>query len=260
MAEKRKTFSITFNKGIDKASLPFEASPARALDALNYVYRDGKVQKRFGINQLTQAPATVYGGPVRRVNTTEINGIWRFLAEDGQYHIVAHVGNLLYELVQNDGVWEFDVFYYKIAIPVGGSTGIPFCHTLENIKSVAVIGNKSLYVFGGRNLIRVRFKPGGAKSAVLVSEDEDTYVPTTSISITYDNAIASGRASLDQVNLMTPWRKNRLLSGVGLNKDAKVVYEDKTYGYVYHLDSPIVEQMNVAEIESARVKISRRKF
>ena len=49
MAETRKSYSIAFNKGLDLASLPFEASPARALEALNYVYRDGKVQKRHGV-------------------------------------------------------------------------------------------------------------------------------------------------------------------------------------------------------------------
>ena len=60
MSETRKTYAITFNKGLDKASLPFQADPSRALDEINYVYRDGKVQKRHGYTELINVAKTYY--------------------------------------------------------------------------------------------------------------------------------------------------------------------------------------------------------
>ena len=268
MAEKRKTYAITFNKGIDKASLPFEASPARALEALNYLYRDGKVQKRYGANHLLNGEATQYvadTGGATKTNATDFNGIWRFKAEDGAYHMVAHIGKLLYEVVKDGDDYSLELFAYARVVPIGGGTGKPKCYELENFKSTAVIGNRSLYVFGGKRLLRVRFvtdaqsSSGYSKSCVPVTEDESTYIPTTSISITYRNAKASGRASLDQVNLMTPWRKNLLLSGVGINSDNAIVYNDSSIGYVYQLDGPIVSNNNNAYLD-VRVKITRRKY
>ena len=269
MSETRKTFSITFNKGIDKASLPFEASPARALDALNYVYRDGKVQKRFGVNMIAHAP-TVYfvpeGGSRRTANTKTINGIWRFLAEDDQYHTIVHIGRLLFEYKEVDGGYTLTFFAYGTIRPINSHLPTPLCHDLLDAKSVAVIGNKSLYVFGGKHLLRVRFKPEEEHSCTAVYNDPDTYIPTTTVSITYQNAKVSGRASLDQVNLMTGWRKNRLLSGVGLNDGGNALYGSTVYGYVYQLDGPIVEKnfsrtdIPDMRVEDVRIKISRRKI
>lgn len=272
MGEKRKTYAITFNKGIDKASLPFEASPARALDALNYLYRDGKVQKRYGVNHLlnveeTKYYATIGVGAEVQTNATDFNGLWRFKAEDGAYHMVAHIGKLLYEVVKDDkDDYSLYLFSYGRYLPIGGHTARPRCYELENFKSTAVIGNRSLYVFGGKKLLRVRFvtnaqaTSGYSMSCVPVTKDESTYIPTTSISITYRNAKASGRASLDQANLMTPWRKNLLLSGVGIDKDNALVYDDSSIGYVYQLDGPIVGKALEDDVSNIRVKITRRKY
>lgn len=261
MAESRKTYSITFNKGIDKASLPFEANPARALDELNYIYRDGKVQKRHGFKHILQYEAEEYyarGDNLLRTNETQINGIWRFLAEDNQYHTVVHIGSLLYELDEDN---ELHLFFYARWRPLDGPSHLyPKCYDLLNEKSTAVIGNKSLYVLGGKTLLRVRFRQVEGRTAVPISEDEDTYIPTTTISITYQNAKVSGRSSLDQVNLVTPMRKNRLLSGVGLNDGGSLVYSDSTYGYVYQLDSPIVVSVSSNFSDHFKIRISRRKM
>lgn len=267
MAEARKTFSITFNKGIDKASFPFEGDPSRALDALNYVYRDGKLQKRHGINQILQTNTVRYvdfATLTLKTNTDSINGIWRFLAEDGQYHTVVHAGKLLFELQEEGGVFSLDLLHTGYFQPAGAIPGhahtYPRCYELVDGKTVALIGNNSLYVLGGIDFLRVRFKPNESNATVAaVYNDEDTYIPTTSISITYRNAVASGRASLDQVNLMSMWRKNKLLSGVGVDEDAPIVYGSTAYGYVYQLDSPIVCGAD-EDIANVRVKIERRRY
>ena len=265
MAEKRRTYSITFNKGIDKASLPFEANPARALDAINYVYRDGKVQKRYGINQLLNYEPIMFH-PLNHaanlvLNKTRINGIWRFQAEDGNYHTVIHIGYLLYELTENaQGTWSLDLFSQGNETIDG--INYPKAYRFISYPSTAVIGNKSLYFFSGVGLFRVRFRTGQAKSCVEVYNDQDTYIPTTTISVTYENAKASGRQSLDQVNLLSDWRKNKLLSGVGRNDDAGALYTKDSFGYVYHLDSPIYDNKGNfynEDFSDVRVTITRRK-
>ncbi len=266
MAESRKTYSITFNKGLDKASLPFEANPARALDALNYVYRDGKVQKRYGINQLAQTKSVNYR-VIRFDGTTtnyyvtssefRLNGLWHFLAEDGAYHTIAHIGKLLFEVVDNGD--EVVLTPFKASTNTTTYNGVNYihCYQFENYKSVAIIGNKSLYFFGGNKLMRLRFPSAGTYSFKPVEDDENTYIPTTTISITYRNAKASGRASLDQVNLMTQWRKNRLLSGVGTNDDDDNLSETGI-GYIYQLDAPIVGKSS-GDVLKTRITITRRK-
>ena len=259
MSEKRHTYTVSYNKGLDKTSLPFEASPARALDELNYVYRDGKVQKRFGITQLLKQGGVDYvpnGSALYETNTTEFNGIWRFLAEDGEYHTIVHLGKLLFELGADDSTGEpaLRLLYISLVNPSNSNTSKPKCYELENFKSTAFIGNKSLYILGGKQFLRLRFyiqSSSTVTSLTPVFDDADTYVPTTSVSITYLGAKASGRASLDQVNLMTQWRKNLLLSGVGKSET------DTSFGYTYQLDDRIVGRIT-QDLSGIRVKITRR--
>lgn len=263
MSEKRKTFNITFNKGIDKASAPFEADPSRALEAMNYVYRDGKVQKRYGITNLINIEPTQYVvvdfvydsiGTTIKENTLRFNGLWSFVAEDGQRHLVAHIGKLLYEILESGG----DFIAQPIRAKSGLYNSVAFkCYEFEDYKSSAVIGNNALYFLGGNKLMKLRFLPNSAISFKPVDNDLDTYIPTTTISVTYKNAVKSGRASLDEVNLMTQWRKNRLLSGVGVDENAPDAVDTKYF--VYQLDAPIVGRRAVDDIKKIRIKITRRK-
>lgn len=243
MAEKRKSYSIAFNKGLDLASLPFEANPARALEALNYVYRDGKVQKRHGVNELLNIKPTCYirikfdgsASEDYEVNTTEWNGLWLFEAEDGKKHFIAHIGKLLYELEEEDGFWEAKPITANSTTRTMNGEIYYSCYEFESYKSAAVVGNKALYFLGGNKLMKLRYKAGSIRSFLPIEDGEDTYIPTTTISITYENALASGRQSLDQVNLMSRFRKNLLLSGVG-----KASSNVLTKNFEYTLDSPIV--------------------
>ena len=263
MAEKRKTFSIVFNKGIDKASAPFEADPSRALEAVNYVYREGKVQKRYGAVDFCNVSETQYVvvdfsteavGTTVKTNAKNYNGIWKLTAEDGQEHIVAHIGKLLYEIKKENGEYT--------AVPIAAKTGLYGgyaykCYEFENYKSTAVIGNNALYFLGGNKLMKLRFSAvSGIASLSPVEDGSETYIPTTTVSITYKNSIQGERASLDGVNLMTQWRKNELLSGTG--KDPNAPDDSEKALFVYQLDAPIVSKLG-SDIKKVRIRITRRK-
>ena len=69
-------------------------------------------------------------------------------------------------------------------------------------------------------------------------EDSDLVpIPTTTILISYQDATNNGRASLDKVNLLTKWRKNMLLSGIGKLKETNT-----TKYYDYTLDAPLISK------------------
>ena len=263
MSEMRKTYSITFNKGLDKSSLPFEANPARALDALNYVYRDGKVQKRFGVNELLNVEPTHYAivnfdgtaNGAFSVNSTEWNGIWRFVGEDGKEHLIAHIGKLLYEVSEEDGYWNVTPITANSTTYSRDGYTYYSCYEFESYKSRAVIGNKALYFLGGNKFMKLRYKVGSIRTFVPVEEDTDTYVPTTTISITYENAITSGRQSLDQVNLMTRFRKNLLLSGIGKPTDSAIL----TKNFEYTLDSPLICKDRITDMAAFTMTLKERR-
>lgn len=251
MSESRKTYAITFVKGLDKASNPFEADPSRATDEIKYVYRDGKVQKRHGYTEIAKVepfhyiavdPITGEDGSYS-TNAVRWNGIWRFKAEDGENHIVAHIGRLLYEIAESDGRYYATPLKEDNTPHMHDGAEYYRCKEFEDYKSTAVIGGNSLWFFGGNAFVRIRCQKYSSMRATAVENATWAYVPTTTISITYDNAAVSGRQSLDQVNLMTDWRKNLLLGGIGYANDADM----NSKGYVYTLDSPIVCGENTAK-------------
>ena len=248
MREKRHTHSCVFDKGLEVGSNPFETNPARALDALNYLYRDGKVQKRFGFTELLNVRPTNYvkvnfDGSVAegfRRNGVAWNGIWEFKAEDGERHVVAHIGKLLYEVVGMDGDSpEAKPITYSSDTVLSGTVRYVYCYEFLDYRSQIALGANRLYFLGGNQFMRLRFFKSGGNTVtefVPVANASGTYIPTTTISITAEYAVASGRASLDDVNLLHDFRYNTLLTGV--KRDSGKVKVSKDYRYV--LDAPIV--------------------
>lgn len=238
MSEKRRTYNINFNKGIDKNSLPFEGDPARALDALNYVYRDGRLQKRYGLNQKNANSGAIsyvaQGASTVSTNTANVNGIWRFKAEDGNYHIVAHIGKLMFEVTESNGVYSLDVIKNSTATVNGVS--YPRCYEFVDYKSVAIIGNNCLWFFGGNRYMKLRYTSENTREFVPVDSDSNTYIPTTTISITEEGSAIAGRASLDAVNLMTEMRINKLLGGTFPEGSV----EANSLHHEFSLDAPII--------------------
>ena len=46
-----------------------------------------------------------------------------------------------------------------------------------------------------------------------VEDDEDTYIPVTTIGITEADSAVNEQQILDDVNMMSQWRRNKLVSG-----------------------------------------------
>ena len=240
---QRQTLTIPKFKGVDLTSQKFLVEDGKAIDISNYIYKDGKVQKRNGIEQIYQiTPFKYLRQPFDNItaddylteytNETNVNGIWTFIAEDKQQYIVAHIGRLLYKVYFELDTGE--IFFDPIYQLIDQSTYKKRCYQYENFKSQAFVGANKLWFFGGNKYMVIRGLEGQL-TVKPVEESELVQIPTTTISITYDNAIASGRSGYDNVNLLTQWRKNMLISGI--EKDTEISENEE---YSYTLDSPII--------------------
>lgn len=240
----RKTISIDKFLGVDLTSPIFSISNGRAIDLMDCIYKDEKIQSRNGITQILEVKPYKYikrdfNGIVDKehivqTNETNINSIWAFVGEDNQQHIIAHIGKLLYEIKQLENDEEITATPIS-TLPISGM-GYKSCFEFENFKSMAFVSGKKLWFLGGNKYMVISFK-NSVLNIVPVEDSDLVPIPTTTILITYQDAISNSRAGLDKVNLLTKWRKNMLLSGIGKLKDSQT-----TKYYDYTLDAPLISK------------------
>lgn len=235
--------------GVDYATQRFKVSPDRAIDILNFIYKDGVIQKRQGIEELFQIKPTYYipiGGTEYKKNDVNFNGIWTITGEDEKLHVIAHIGKLLYEIknIDTDSI-EISLITKTNTPVVYDGNMYYYTYEFENYKSSAFVGAGRLYFLGGNKFMCLKFLSKGI-DIYPIEDHPETFIPTTTTSITYKNSAISGRASLDKVNLLTQWRKNELLSGTLKNENDKT----KSDYYDYTLDSPLItdKEENMSEI------------
>lgn len=185
--KEKRAFTLSGFRGVDFSSAPLQVSAHRAADAANWICDCGRLQKRHGWRQITDAL------------DGRINGIFPYRNGSAQ-ELLVYAGCVFYRLYQTDGEWKVK----RLEVRGLGDAELTDtrCQAFYNDGSLYLIGCGSFlkyvkYVSGGWMLMRV--------SAM------DPYIPTTSVSI---NALAESdgvRATLDPVNLLTPKRKNKLL-------------------------------------------------
>ncbi len=186
----RKVMAVSAFKGVDWRASQLDVADCNATSMVNLVHKDGVIQTRLGFETVAQCSA-------------RINGLWKFVAEDGAFHVVAHVGTHLYEVKRLGSSYSF----LKPTFIAIDDTVV-----LEDYRSQAFVGANRLYVLGGTKYLMVRIS-GNSRTLKEVEDADETYVPVTTIGITYADSPVSGSSALDDVNMMTQWRKNKLVSG-----------------------------------------------
>lgn len=264
---KRLT-AITNFAGVDYANQRFKVSSNHAIDLLNFYYKDGVIQKRNGFEEIFELVPThylVYGfnepqieyngqnissNPISgtsdldyKVNTLMFNGLWTIKGEDGKTHVVAHIGKLLYEIknINKPTIEITPLISTKQPVYYEGEI-YNYAYEFLDQKSMGFVGANRFYFLGGNKFMCLRFVENGYIFYPVENHDE-TYIPTTTMTITYKNSYVAGRESLDKVNLMTMWRKNELLSGTLKNEDEKT----QTDFYDYTLDAPIITNIDAED-------------
>ena len=246
--KKKNVLNIDTFLGLDYNLSQLNVADNHAVDMLNIIYKDKLNQKRHGWQQLFQMIETTYytqneNGTYssQKSNTVHFNGIWTFTGEDGVERTVAHIGKLLYLI---KGIGKGKTFYNCKFVMIAedrlnNGSLIKVTSELEDIKSKAFYGNRRLYILGGNKYYVLTTKNSQVKLSE-VEDNENTYIPTTTVGIVAKESLNEGESSLsratslDDVNLMTQYRKNKLVTGTYIEKSNEV---KSTRFSDYELDS-----------------------
>ena len=206
----RKTFSISQFLGVDYNKNALAISDANATEMNTLIYRDGVIQKRCGYENVCS---------IKNISGN-INGVYKFIGDDGVSHLIFHIGTSLYEIYHLGKGSRFS----EVSITLISSSS----NKLANKESFGVPSNHRLYIFDG-NSYQV-LKKGTSYSFNKVEDDSETFIPTTTIGITEKDSGLSNRQAYDDVNLLSSMRRNKLITGA--TQETKDSYE-------YTLDSAI---------------------
>lgn len=220
--KKRKVLAVNQFLGVDYNPAQLQVATNHATDILNIIYKDRVNQKRRGWEKLAQLPNDytyyVYDEDndtyTQKTNSTHINAFWSFIGKDGLVYYIAHIGSILYQVTNIGRDKSFlDIKFKPLVnnVTVGQNT-YNVAIELEDYKSSAFVGDKRLYILGG-NKYFVLTADNGVFDLREVEDDNETYIPVTTIGITYKDSPVSGITALDDVNMMTQWRRNKLVSG-----------------------------------------------
>lgn len=262
-------YTIKYFSGVDYSTQKFLTTDGHAIDLKNFVYKDGVVQKRNGFKEIFAIKPFEYllvnfDDPTNYSKNVYVNGddktstihnIWRFKAEDNQYHVIAHIGNLLYEIINIDNQY---IDFKPITLGIGtDSKGEQkyLCYQFLNQKTQAFVGGNKLWFLGGNKYMCIRIYSLQLESSYKIDifAVEDSYlvpIPTTTMSITYKDSKVAQRMNLDEINLLTQWRKNKLISDTYID-DGVSVRQSRFWDY--ELDTNVnpknIEDLNNIEIE-----------
>ena len=255
--EKVETFSDF--RGIDYSPAQLNIASNHGIDALNIVFRDNINQKRFGWEQIYKAEPYQYyvenasGGFDAVTNPVQINGVYKYVGEDNKYHILVHIGNVLFSATRMGKAFSFlDLKLTPIERKIMVGLNTYNCPVeLGNVKSQGIVQNKRLYLLTGKKLFVVKVRD--AKLVIReVEDDDDTYIPKTSTGITYADSPVKTRFALDDVNLMNSFRRNGLVSGTYIDDGVSL---RTTRFWDYQLDTSIVPK-NETDLNKIKITIN----
>lgn len=232
IARTRKTFSVDSFYGVDLSKPALQVNDGRAIDILNFIYKNGVDQKRDPWEQMAQVPDFSYVSKTNSTdytsydNTKEILDIWSFAAEDGYIHVIAHVGNCLYEVTGFGASQTYKSITFKPIYKTVVINNQSYKETvrLKNKKVMAFISGNRLWILGGMKFFELRITDETLtdewadylynNNTYIAPVEDFAFIPATTIAICEtDSEVTSGNVTLDDVNMLTPKRINRLLTG-----------------------------------------------
>ena len=239
----KKIHTVPKFLGVDYSPAQLQVASNRAVEMENIIFKDGFDQKRTGWEQVAQVkPYTYYektedGEYKQKTNSTNFNGLWFFTNDAGQKCCVAHIGKILYKAEKIGRNYTFleTKFTPITKLEIIGANSYNVAVELEDFKSSAFVGNNCLFIFGGNKLYKVTNKENNYQ-VVAVEDDENTYIPVTTTGITYVDSSVDNRTPLDDVNLMTQYRVNKLVSGTYIDDGVTL---RKTRFWDWQLDTNI---------------------
>ena len=192
--KERKVYTFDNFRGVDFSTSPYKVAQNRAISAENLLYENGTVRKRNGWRSLCKLP-------------DEINGIFSFEIENENV-VLVYAGTTFYHLT-----WDSSKNRYIASNITNTCTYTPANIDTNRLISQRIqlyINKNKAYIVGCGDYL-VYGKWGENFELRRVFDNEDTYIPTTTINIDNDSAADENRASFDAVNLLSSYRKNEML-------------------------------------------------
>ena len=191
---EEKTLSIVNFLGVDYSTNPLSVDTYHAIKAKNLYRRDKTTAllKRYGVVNLANF-----------TSKETFHNFWSFVDKEGNEHNICNIGGSLYALTLSSEIPTFSLISKK---------------SLQNQSVSAFPCNNRLYILGGKNYLMLEYINGSFHLEKVLNSDY-AYVPTTTIGITPTENPSGSRQSLDAVNMLTWWRKNRLVSGTNYTSD-----------------------------------------
>lgn len=173
---ERKVLKIDHFLGMDFSNSPMRAESYHSVDGQNFIYRNGVNSKRNGWEEKLRLP-------------DRLNGMWDFIS-NGEHHIIAQAGKRFFRIYQD---------YTHIEIPVDTTK-------INDDRSFGFVYQDKLWILCGDFIAYGNWGEWGIRRV-----EDFAYVPTTSTNIDNDLVDDIARASLEQVNLLSKWRKNEMV-------------------------------------------------
>ena len=195
-------------KGVDFSSSPLKVQSNRATEMKNFINEYGVNRKRNGWNELIKIRDT-------QGNDLKINGIFNYKHGNIKKTIV-HAGTKFFTLDYNQTTKVFST----TDITSSATESAVISSRIKDQRSQCFIAKGRLYIIGcGDFLVYGTWNEGSTYELRRVYNNSDTYIPTTTISISDDSVTDDGaRSVLDSINLLTNKRKNQLLGVDATNK------------------------------------------
>lgn len=195
----RRTLQLSDFKGVDFSSSALSVRRDRASNMRNFINEYGVNKKRNGWNELIKIK---YDGEYQR-----INGIFEYV-NGSRREVLVHAGKRFYRLLNNDGKYSVeDITLTSTYLAAKVDT-----NKIKDQRSQAFFNKGRAYIIGcGDYLVYGTWNGGESYELRRVANNEDTYIPTTTISIDNDEVSDDTRGSLDDVNCLSSKRINQLL-------------------------------------------------
>lgn len=247
---KRNNDVIQFG-GLDLSSPKLNVASNHCLDEMNYVFRDGSVQKRFGYNKNLPSFKNVssvgfYYYPVSFYNNVDsastslptYDNTLKVVSKDDPIYdmwvlkdlIIVHKGSALFYLKTSSIIDEDDYELTPIAINrratgvtiEGGTIVYPyFTYEMPERKMSGYVGNSKLWILTGTNFISLELRDNDR--VIMRSVQNNAYVPTTTIGIMQSESnIGGNRLTFESANMLTTLRKNGIVGGIKNADDSNV--------------------------------------
>lgn len=204
--KERRTLQLSDFKGVDFSSSPFRVQSNRASNMRNFINEYGVNKKRNGWNELFRIELDHV--PQR------VNGIFQYI-NGSRKEILIHAGKRFYRAVLAEKGYTYeDITLSSTYEPAKCKLDI-----LRDSRSQAFFNKGKAYIIGcGDYLVYGTWNNGETYELRRVVNNEDTYIPTTTISIDDDSVADDLRGSLDDINLLSTKRINQLLGSKDANK------------------------------------------